>query len=93
MTNSPKDSCAAVREAWDKEAKQYWDGRTHGRGLSLLIVKTVMLSESLAPTSMRPLTFEFWRDQKKIRGRFIGADPGNGVVVAKLGEDGIPIPE
>ena len=93
MTHNPKDSCVAVREAWDKEAKQYWDGRTHGRGLSLLIVKTTMLSESMTSTSTRPLTVEFWRDQKKIRGRFIGVDPGNGVVVAKLGEDGIPLSE
>jgi len=33
-------------------------------------------------------TFEFWRDQNKIRGRFIGV--GNGVVVARLNVDGLP---
>jgi hypothetical protein len=32
------------------------------------------------------LTFEFWRERNKIRGRFIG---GNGVAVAKLNGDGL----
>ena len=81
MTNGPKYSSAAIREAWEREAKQRWDSRTHGRGLSLLIVKML----ATAPT------FEFWRDQNKIRGRFIGV--GNGVVVARLNEDGLPVTE
>jgi hypothetical protein len=91
MTNGPNYAYVAIRDAWEKEAKQHWDGRTHGRGLSLLIVKMARLPDSLMSTSTRSLTFEFWRDQNKIRGRFIGADPGNGVVVAKLGEDGLPL--
>jgi hypothetical protein len=33
-------------------------------------------------------TFEFWRDQNKVRGRFIGL--GNSVVVARLNKDGLP---
>jgi hypothetical protein len=33
-------------------------------------------------------TFEFWRDQIKIRGRLIGV--GNGVVVPRLNVDGLP---
>ena len=91
MTNGPKYACAAIREAWEKEAKQRWDGRTHGRGLSLLIVKMLALQGSLMPSSARAPTFEFWRDQNKIRGRFIGV--GNGVVVARLNEDGLPVTE
>jgi hypothetical protein len=43
---------------------------------------------SLVASSTRSPTFEFWRDQNKIRGRFIGV--GNGVVVAKLNGDGLP---
>jgi len=27
---------AAIREVWEKEGRQRWDGRTHGRGLGLL---------------------------------------------------------
>jgi len=88
MTNSPKYSCAAIREAWEKEAKQRWDSRTHGRGLSLLIVKTLALSGNLMSSSAMSPTFEFWRDQNRIRGRFIGV--GNGVVVARLNVDGLP---
>jgi hypothetical protein len=42
----------------------------------------------LMSTSARLLTFEFWRDQNKIRGRFMGL--GNSVVVAKLNGDGRP---
>jgi hypothetical protein len=45
MTNSSNYSCAAIREAWEKEAKQLWDSSTHGRGLSLLIVKMAALSD------------------------------------------------
>jgi len=92
--SSPNDSCAAIREAWEKIGKQRWDGRTHGRGLGLLIVK--MLGPppgNQTPSAARSQTFEFWRDQNKIRGRFIGANTGNGVVVAKLGADGLPLPQ
>jgi hypothetical protein len=34
------------------------------------------------------LSFEFWRDQNKVRGRFVGV--GTGVVVARLNKDGLP---
>jgi len=84
----PNYSPAAIREAWEKEAKQRWDDRTHGQGLSLLIVRMAALPSRLMSTSARSLTFEFWRDQNKIRGRFVGV--GNGVVVAKLNGDGLP---
>lgn len=91
MTNGPNDSCAAIREAWEKQARQLWDSRTHGRGLSLLIVKMLALPPGgLIPSTSRSPAFEFWRDQNKIRGRFIGAAPGNGVVVARLNADGLP---
>ena len=89
--SSPNYSSAAIREAWEKVGKQRWDGPTHGRGLSLLIVKMLALPGSLMPSSARSPTFEFWRDQNKIRGRFIGV--GNGVVVARLNEDGLPVTE
>ena len=88
--NGPKHSSVAIREVWEKEGKQRWDGRTHGRGLGLLIVDvlvaqgTLMLGRLRSPTR----TFEFWRDQNKIRGRFIGL--GNGVVVARLKKDRLP---
>jgi hypothetical protein len=93
MSNSPNFACGAIRDAWEKEAKQRWDGSTHGRGLSLLIVKMLALPGSLLPGRSSSPAFEFWRDQNKIRGRFIGASAGNGVVVAKLGEDGLPLPK
>jgi hypothetical protein len=88
--SSASYSSATIREAWEKAGKQRWDGRTHGRGLSLLIVDaltaqgTLMLGRLKSPCR----TFEFWRDQNKIRGRFIGA--GDGVVVGKLNVDGLP---
>jgi hypothetical protein len=89
MMGGPKYSTAEIREVWEKEGKQRWDGRTHGRGLGLLIVNlvaegTLMLGRLKSPSQ----TFEFWRDQNKIRGRFIGL--GNGVVVARLNKDGLP---
>lgn len=88
--SSPNYSSAAIREAWEKVGKQRWDGQTHGRGLGLLIVDaltaqgTLMLGRLKSPIR----TFEFWRDQNKIRGRLIGI--GNGVVVARLNADGLP---
>ena len=91
MSNGPNSPCEAIREAWEKEAKQRWDSRTHGRGLSLLIVKMLALPGRLMPNSARSLTFEFWRDQNKIHGRFIGI--GHGVVVARLNADGFPEPK
>jgi hypothetical protein len=86
-----KYSPAAIREVWQKEGKQRWDGRTHGRGHCLLIVDLLALIPG-RPTSPN-LTFEFWRDQNKIRGRFIGDVVGNGIVVAKLNEEGLPVTE
>jgi len=84
----------AIREIWEKEAKQRWDGRTHGRGLGLLIVDILTVRGlMLAGARSRGRAFEFWRDQKKIRGRFIGDAHGNGIVVARLDEDGLPLPE
>jgi hypothetical protein len=84
-------SPGAIREVWQKEGKQRWDGQTHGRGLCLLIVE--ILQGALMPGRPRSSNriFEFWRDQKKIRGRFIGDIVGGGVVVAKLDEDGLPV--
>ena len=88
--SGPKHSSVAIREVWEKEGKLRWDSRTHGRGLGLLIVDvlvaqgTLMLGRLRSPTRI----FEFWRDQNKIRGRFIGL--GNGVVVARLNKDGLP---
>ena len=85
----PNHRSTAFRDAWEKVGKLRWDGRTHGQGLSLLIVKMLALPGRLMmPSSARLPTFEFWRDQNKIRGRFIGV--GNGVVVAKLNTDGLP---
>jgi hypothetical protein len=83
-------SSAAIREAWEKVGKQRWDRRTHGRGLSLLIVDALTAQGTLVLGRLKPLsqTFEFWRDQNKVRGRLIGV--GNGVVVAKLNRDGLP---
>jgi hypothetical protein len=87
--SGPKYSSAAIREVWEKEGKQRWDGRTHGRGLGLLIVDNLTAHGSLTLGSLKSpgRTFEFWRDQNKIRGRFIGV--GNGVVVARLNADGL----
>jgi hypothetical protein len=87
---SPSYSSAAIREAWERAGKLRWDGQTHGRGRGLLIVDaitargTLILSRLKSPSR----TFEFWRDQNKIRGRLIGV--GNGVVVARLNVDGLP---
>ena len=88
--SGPKHSSVAIREIWEKEGKQRWDGRTHGRGLGLLIVDVLVAQGTLMLGRLRPptRTFEFWRDQNKIRGRFIGL--GNGVVVARLNKDGLP---
>ena len=83
-----RNACVAIREVWEKEGKRLWDDRTHGRGLCLLIVD--MLA-SIPGRQSSPSRFEFWRDQNKIRGRFIGV--GNGVVVARLNEDGLPVTE
>jgi hypothetical protein len=86
-------SPAAIREAWQKEGKPRWDGQTHGRGLGLLIVNalTAQGPSLLGRLKSPSRTFEFWRDQNKIRGRLIGV--GSGVVVAKLDEDGLPLPD
>jgi hypothetical protein len=83
-------SPAEIREAWEKEGKQRWDGRTHGRGLGLLIVDVLTAQGSLILGRLKSpgRTFEFWRDQNKIRGCFMGL--GNSVVVAKLNGDGRP---
>ena len=88
MAKGPNYLSAAIREAWEREAKQRWDCRTHGRGLGLLIVEILALPGRLIPSGARSPTFEFWRDQNKIRGRLIGV--GNGVVVARLNVDGLP---
>ena len=86
--SGPKYNSEAIREVWRKEAKQRWDGRTHGRGLGLLIVEALQGTLIPARPTSPSRTFEFWRDQNKIRGRFIGL--GNGVVVARLNKDGLP---
>jgi hypothetical protein len=87
--NGPKYPSAAIREVWEKEGKRRWDSRTHGRGLGLLIVDVLTIYSTLIIGGARPSpTCEFWRDQNKIRGRFIGV--GNGVVVARLNAEGLP---
>ena len=90
MMSGPKFYSEAIREVWEKEGKLRWDGRTHGRGLGLLIVDALAAQGTLILGKLRTPSriFEFWRDQNKIRGRFIGL--GNGVVVAKLNKDGLP---
>ena len=85
MMNNPKYSPAEIRAVWEEEGKQRWDGQTHGRGLGLLMIDPVVMLGRLRQPSR---TFEFWRDQNKIRGRLIGL--GNGVVVARLNKDGLP---
>jgi hypothetical protein len=87
--SSSRYSPAQIHEAWENGGKQRWDDRTHGRGIGLLIVDaltqgTLILGRSKSPT----WTFEFWRDQNKIRGRLVGV--GNGIVVARLNVDGLP---
>ena len=84
----------AIREVWQKEGKQRWDGRTHGRGLCLPIVNLPGPRDALILGRLRSpnRSFEFWRDQNKIRGRFIGDLVGNGIVVGKLDKDGLPLP-
>jgi hypothetical protein len=59
--NSPKYSCAAIREAWEKVGKQRWDGCTHGRGLGLLIVDALTAQGALMLGRLRSpgRTFEF----------------------------------
>jgi hypothetical protein len=87
MRSSPKYSTAEIRAVWEKEGKQRWDGQTHGRG-GLLIVNLVARGTLMLGRLQPSRTFEFWRDQNKIRGRLIGL--GNGVVVARLNRDGLP---
>jgi hypothetical protein len=86
-------SPAAIREVWQKEGKQRPDGQTRGRGIRLLIVE--IIQGALMPGRPRSSnrSFEFWRDQKKIRGRFICDIVGGGVVVARLDEEGLPVLE
>ena len=86
-------SPATIREVWQREGRQRWDGQTHGRGACLLIVE--MLRDALTPgrPSVPSRSFEFWRDQNKIRGRFIGDIVGNGVVGGKLDKNGLPLPK
>jgi hypothetical protein len=86
--SSPSYSSAAIREAWERAGKQRWDGQTHGRGRGLLIVDAITARGTLILGRLTSRTFEFWRDQNKIRGRLIGV--GNGVVVARLNVDGLP---
>ncbi len=88
--SSPNHSSAAIHEVWETLGKQRWDGRTHGRGLALLIVDALAAQGTLLLGRLKSpgRTFEFWRDQNKIRGRLVGV--GNGVVVARLTVDGLP---
>ena len=87
--SSPKYYTAEIREAWERQGKRFWNGGTHGRGLGLLIVTMIARGALILGGLGSPSrSFEFWRDQNKVRGRFIGL--GNGVVVARLNKDGLP---
>jgi hypothetical protein len=86
--SSPNYSCTAIREVWEKVGKQRWDTQTHGRGQGLLIVDVPAQGTLMLGGFRSRRTFEFWRDQNKIRGRFMGV--GNGVVVARLNAGGLP---
>jgi hypothetical protein len=88
IMSDQSNACVAIREVWEKEGKRLWDDRTHGQGLCLLIVD--MLASISDKKRSLSRSFEFWRDQNKIRGRFIGDGAGAGFVVAKLNGDGIP---
>jgi hypothetical protein len=88
IMSDQRNPCAAIREVWEKQGKRLWDDRTHGQGLCLLIVD--MLASISDKQRSLGRSFEFWRDQNKIRGRFIGDGAGAGFVVAKLNCDGIP---
>jgi hypothetical protein len=83
-------ACTAIREVWEKEAKRLWNDRTHGQGLCLLIVD--ILASIPGKQSLLGRSFEFWRDQNKIRGRFVGDAAGAGFVVARLDGGGLPKP-
>jgi hypothetical protein len=93
--STARHASEAIREVWEKEAKQRWNSQTHGRGLGLLIVDVPAVQSALMPirANWPSGTFEFWRDQNKIRGRLIGDVLGNGIVVARLDENGLPIAE
>ena len=58
--------------------------------IRLLIVDAITAQGTLVLGRLKSpaQSFEFWRDQNKIRGRFVGV--GNGVVVARLNKDGMP---
>lgn len=81
-----RNASVAIREVWEKQAKRLWDDQTHGQGLCLLIVE--MLTSLPGGPRSPSRSFEFWRDQNKIRGRFIGDATGAGFVVARLNSDG-----
>jgi hypothetical protein len=91
VMSGQRNACTAIREIWKKEAKRLWNDRTHGQGLCLLIVDILA---SIPGTRRSPSrSFEFWRDQNKIRGRFIGDAAAAGFVVARLDGNGLPKPE
>ena len=81
-----RNACVAIREVWETEGKRLWNDRTHGQGLCLLIVD--MLASISDKQRSLSRSFEFWRDQNKIRGRFIGI--GHVVVATRLNADGFP---
>jgi hypothetical protein len=89
--NGREDSSLAIREAWRIKGKQRWVGQTHGQGLCLLIID--VFSSMTDGLRIPGRTYEFWRDQNKVRGRFVGEVLGNGFVVARLDDDGLPVSE
>jgi hypothetical protein len=59
-----------IRDVWEKEAKQRWDGQTHGRGLCLLIIDVLGLQGAFKPGRPRSPhpRFEFWETKTRSAG-------------------------
>jgi hypothetical protein len=89
--SGPKYSPAAIREIWQKEGETAL-GRPslRPRPLPADCRHTSIDTEQtrVAEPKLRVLA-----SQNNIRGRFIGDVVGNGIVVAELNEEGLPVPD